>query len=312
MIDRAHIHQVAETLAPFVRRTPAIALPPGTFGLPCSLVIKLESLQHAGSFKARGAFAKLLASEVPPAGVAAASGGNHGIAVAHAARVRGVPAEIFVHANTAPAKRARLAALGAKVHVCGTSYAEAEAACRQHVERAGASFVPAFDDPTVVAGQGTLARELEQQAKLDTLLLSVGGGGLLAGCAAWYRGEVRIIGVETTGTASLHRALAAGQPVDVDVGGLAADALGAKRIGALPFQIAKELVHDSLLIDDDSLRRAQHALWTELRVGSEPAAAAGLAALLTGVYRPAAEERVGIVVCGANVDPASLSQVAVA
>jgi threonine dehydratase len=302
MIGRDEIEAAAARIAPHVRRTPAIALPPGSLGVAAPLAIKLESLQHAGSFKSRGAFNRLLAAPPPAAGVAAASGGNHGIAVAHAAASLGVAVEIFVHAGTAPAKRAFLDATGAAVHVVGDSYAEAEAACRAHVARSGAEWIPAYDHPDVVAGQGTLAREFVAQAELDTLLVAIGGGGLAGGCAAWLQREVRVVGVETRGCATMHRALAAGEPVDVAISGAAADALGARRAGALPFALAARWMDGVVLVDDDDLRAAQRRLWRELRVAAELAGAAGLAALAAGAYRPAPDERVGIIVCGGNVD----------
>lgn len=303
MLNRTHVEAMAPIVDPHVRRTPVVEV--AAFGLD-RLVLKLEALQISGSFKARGATAKLLTHELPAAGVAAASGGNHGIAVATVATRLGVRVEIFIHARTAPAKRARLDETGATVRVAGDSYAEAEAACRRHVAESGALWVPAYDDETVVAGAGTLARELEGQAALDTLLVAVGGGGLIGGCAAWYEGRLRLVGVETFGTPTLHAALAAGHPVDVDISGLGADALGAQRVGDVPFAVARRFVERVVLVEDEALRQAQRALWSELRVAAEPAGAAGLAALLAGAYRPAAGERVGVLVCGANVDPATL------
>jgi len=300
------IDDAAAAIAPWARRTPALALAAGSLGVDAPLVLKLESMQRAGSFKARGAFAKLLLDEVPPAGVAAASGGNHGVAVAHAARALGVRAEIFLHSGTAPAKRARVAAEEAEIHLVGSSYAEAEAACRAHVAATGALWVPAYDDALVMAGQGTTARELWDQEPVDTLLIAVGGGGLIGGCAAWLAGRARVVGVETRGTPTLHEALRAGRPVDIEVAGMAVDALGARRAGALPFEIARRFVDRVVLVDDEDLVRAQRRLWSDLRLAVELAAASGLAALASGAYRPAPGERVGIVVCGGNVDPASL------
>ena len=300
------IDDAAAAIAPWVRRTPALALAAGSLGVDVPLVLKLESMQRGGSFKARGAFTKLLLDDVPSAGVAAASGGNHGVAVAHAARALGVRAEIFLHSGTAPAKRARVAAEEAEIHLAGSSYAEAEAACRAHVAATGALWVPAYDDPLVVAGQGTTARELWDQEPVDTLLIAVGGGGLIGGCAAWLAGRARVVGVETRGTPTLHEALRAGHPVDIEVGGMAVDALSARRAGALPFEIARRFVDRVVLVDDEDLQRAQRRLWSELRLAVELAAASGLAALASGAYRPAPGERVGIVVCGGNVDPSGL------
>jgi threonine dehydratase len=304
MVDRERVARTAEIIGPHIRATPVAVVT--AFGARAALAVKLESLQLSGSFKARGATAKLLSGALPAAGVAAASGGNHGIAVATVAARLGVRAEIFIHARTAPAKRARLEATGAAVRVAGDSYAEAEAACRAHVATSGALWIPAYDDETVVAGAGSLARELEGQAALDTLLVAVGGGGLIGGCAAWYEGRVRLVGVETFGTPTLHDALAAGRPVDVEIAGLGADALGARRVGEVPFALARRFVERVVLVEDEALRAAQRALWSELRVAAEPAGAASLAALLSGAYAPAAGERVGVLVCGANVDPATL------
>jgi threonine dehydratase len=304
MLGPDRVAAMAAIIESHVRRTPVVSV--RAFGAAAPLVLKLESLQLAGSFKARGATAKLLTTTIPGAGVATASGGNHGIAVATVAAGLGLRAEIFIHTKTAPAKRARLEATGAVVNVGGESYAEAEAACRRHVAATGALWVPAYDDETVVAGAGTLARELEAQAELDTLLVAVGGGGLIGGCAAWYEGRVKIVGVETFGTPTLHHALAAGHPVDVEISGLGADALGARRAGEVPFAVARRHVDRVVLVEDQALRDAQRALWSELRVAAEPAGAASLAALLAGAYVPAAGERVGVLICGANVDPATL------
>jgi len=294
-------------IKPHIRYTPVIDLPVGAFGLAHGLALKLESLQHSGTFKGRGAFHKLLVSTPGPAGVIAASGGNHGAAVAYAARALGHRAEIFVPTISAPAKVERLRSYGAIVHQVGAVYAEARAASEAQAQESGALSVAAYDDPEVFVGAGTTALEFEMQARFDTLMVAVGGGGLIAGCALWCGARVKVIAVETEGTPSLHAALAAGQPVDVAISGLAADALGATRIGAPNFEIARSRVAGSVLVSDDAVREAQRALWRDLRVMAEPAGATGLAALMSGAYKPASGEKVGVLVCGANLDPASVT-----
>ncbi|MFO1082273.1 MAG: serine/threonine dehydratase [Reyranellaceae bacterium] len=294
-------------IRPHVRRTPAIELAAGSLGLAGRLALKLESLQVSGSFKGRGAFHKLLASQVPAAGIVAASGGNHGAAAAFAARALGHRAEIFVPQTAAPAKVARLREYGATVHQVGQIYIEARAAAERRVAETGALMVAAYDDPVVFAGAGSVALEFAEQAGFDTLLVAVGGGGLIAGCAAAIGERVRIVAVETEGTPTLHAALAAGQPVDVAVSGIAADALGATRIGTPNFAIVQRLVKHSVLVSDPAVHAAQVTLWNELRVVAEPAGATGLAALLSGAYVSAPGERVATLVCGANTDPGKVS-----
>lgn len=285
-----------------------LALESGFAGLAGKLTLKLEYLQRTGSFKSRGAFSLLCARQIPPAGVAAASGGNFGLAVAHAAHTLAVPAAIFVPASSPPAKLSRLEAYGADVHVVDGYYAEALEASRAWVERSGALFAHAYDQREVVAGQGTCGRELEgQMPDVDTVVIAVGGGGLIGGAASWFRGAARIVAVETPTTAALHAALEAGQPVDVEVGGLAASALGAKRIGHYGFAAARRWVDGALLVSDDDLVAAQQCLWEHARIAAEPAAVAPLAALLSGAYVPDNDERVALIICGANVDPATLS-----
>ena len=301
------IQQTYHRIAPLARRTPGaeVALPlPGG---PRRVALKLELLQRSGSFKGRGAFATLSEGRLPAAGVTAASGGNHGAAVALAARHFGVAAEIFVPDLAAPAKVARLRRYGAHVHTIPGTYQDAYEACAAHAGRTGARLVHAFDDPVVVAGQGTLGLELESQVTVDTVIVAVGGGGLAAGIAAWFDGRAKIVAVETEGTASLAAALAAGSPVDVPIGGLAADALGARRIGALPFAVLQTRVAQSVVLADDALRRAQWLLWDECRLVTEPGGAAAVAALLDGAYVPAVDERVVAIVCGGNVDPATVA-----
>jgi threonine dehydratase len=270
--------------------------------------LKLECLQHTGSFKPRGAFANLMGSDIPAAGVAAASGGNHGAAVAFAARALGVPAHIFVPENTPPAKIARIASYGAEIVLAGERYAEALARSQAFVEQTGALSVHAYDSPATLNGQGTVGRELEEQAPdLDTVLVAVGGGGLIGGIAAWYGGDRKVVGGEPESCNALHAALAAGRPVDVSPSGYAVDSLGASRVGSLVFPIARQAVDSVVLVRDDDIALAQKWLWSELRVITEPGGATALAALLSGAYEPAPGERVGIIVCGANTDFAAFA-----
>lgn len=306
MIGRSDVEAAWRLIQPHVRRTPALELPAGTFGVSSPLALKLESLQVSGSFKGRGAFHKLLATKVPAAGIIAASGGNHGAAAAYAARALGHRAEIFVPTIASPAKVARLRSYGAVVHQVGAVYAEARVASEKRAAETGALTVPAYEDPVVFAGAGSVALEFAEQARFDTLLVAVGGGGLIAGCAAAIGGTAKIVAVETEGTPTLHEARRAGHPVDVKISGIAADALGASRIGVPNFEIAQKLVRDSVLVNDQAVRAALHALWQELRVIAEPAGAAGLAALMAGAYRPAPGERVATLVCGANTEPGSV------
>lgn len=306
MISRRDVEAAWSLIRPHVRRTPVIELAAGTFGLSTSLALKLESLQVSGSFKGRGAFHKILRSRPPAAGVIAASGGNHGAAVAYATRSLGYPAEIFVPTIAAPTKVARLQRYGALVTQIGAVYAEARAASEKRAAETGALVVHAYEDPEVFAGAGSVALEFAEQAAFDTLLVAVGGGGLIAGCAAAIGKAVKVVAVETYGTPTLHDALRAGRPVEVEISGIAADALGASRIGTPNFEIARTLVAASVLVTDDAVRAAQTALWEELRVIAEPSGATGLAALLSGVYRPESGERVATLVCGANTEPGSV------
>jgi threonine dehydratase len=296
------IAAAAARIAGHVRRTPVIDSGVGTFGLDLSVSLKLEHLQHSGSFKARGAFNTLLSAQVPDAGVAAASGGNHGAAVAYAARALGHPADIFVPETSSPAKIARIRSYGARLHVGGERYADAAEACARHRARTGAMDIHAYDAPATIAGQGTTALEwLEQEPGLDTVLIAVGGGGLISGCALWLSERVRVVAVEPEGSCALHAALAAGAPVDVGVESLAADSLGAKRCGDLVHAICATRVAESLLVPDAAIREAQARLWRELQLVVEPGGATALAALVSGAYRPAPGERVGVLVCGGNV-----------
>jgi threonine dehydratase len=312
MITPADVQAAHHRLRAHVRRTPVLELAPGAFGLAVPLSLKLELHQHGGSFKARGAFNRVLTGPVPPAGLIAASGGNHGVAVAHVGRELSLPTEIFVPEIAAPAKVERIRALGAAVTVAGRTYAEALEASARRAAGTGALVVHAYDQPEVLAGQGTVALEWEADAPpLDALLVAVGGGGLLGGMAAWLAGRVRVVAVEPEGCPTLARALEAGRPVDVEVGGIAADSLGARRLGAGCFEVASAQrsagTLEHVLVSDDAIRLAWRALWRELRVAAEPGAAAALAALLSGAWRPRPGERVGVLVCGGNVDPAHLA-----
>lgn len=301
-IDAARIAATERVIRPHIRRTPTIALDRADFGLAAGpLALKLELFQHAGSFKTRGAFANLLLRDVPPAGVVAASGGNHGAAVAYAAMRRKVPAKIFVPSVSSPAKIERIRGYGADLVVGGERYADALAASEAWAAASGALPVHAFDQAETLLGQGTLAAELEEQIPdLDTLLVGVGGGGLIGGIAAWYGGRVRVIGVEPEAAPTLTRALAAGRPVDAEAGGIAADSLAPKRVGELVFPIAKKFVDRVLLVPDMAIRAAQEALWQIVRVVAEPGAAAATSALLSGAYTPAPGEKVAVVVSGGN------------
>jgi threonine dehydratase len=306
MIGRKDVEAAWGVIRRHVRRTPVIELPAGSLGIAAPLALKLESLQVSGTFKGRGAFHKLLSSRVPAAGVIAASGGNHGVAVAYAARALGHKAEIFVPTISSPAKVARLRACGAVVHQVGAVYAEARAACDKRAAETGALMVQAYEDEGVFVGAGSVALEFAEQAGFDTLLVAVGGGGLIAGCAAAIGGVTKIVAVETEGTPTLHEALRAGRPVDVKISGIAADALGASRIGVPNFEVARTLVRESVLVDDDAVRKAQRVLWEELHVVAEPAGATGFAALMAGAYKPAPDERVATLICGANTELSSI------
>ncbi len=294
----------------FIHQTPLWVVPGKALGVPCAQVwLKLEHLQTGGSFKTRGALNRLLTNAVPASGVVIASGGNAGIASALASRERGVPCEVFLPEVSTQAKRARLRSIGAKVTVTGAAYAQAYAASVERQKTTGALQNHAYDQLEVVAGAGTVAAEMElQQGALpDSMLISVGGGGLIAGIAAHCFGKSKVIALEPRLAPTLFEARKAGQPVDVAVSGVAADSLGAKRVGDICWEVQKTAVHDALLLGDDAIRAAQLWLWQHLKLAVEPAAALGLAALQTGVYKPAADEKVGLVLCGANMDPASLN-----
>ena len=308
-IDRDTIAAAQERIAGDVRRTPLLRLPGAALGIGAAeLWFKLEHLQLGGSFKARGMFNRMRSLPIPAAGVVVASGGNAGIAVATAARALGVPCEVFLPELASRAKQLALADLGATVVVHGAAYADALTACLQRQRQTGALLMHAYDQPEVVAGAGTLAAEVEDEAGLpDRVLVSVGGGGLVAGIAAWFAGRSRVEALEPRGSPTLHAARAAGEPVDVAVSGLAADALGARRIGRIAWPICQRHVAASHLIDDAAIHVAQQRMWRELRLAVEPAAALPLAALASGVVQPAPHERVVLVICGANFDPATLA-----
>lgn len=288
-------------ILPHIRRTPVLALDGAEVGATAATVtLKLELLQHAGSFKTRGAFANLLLRNVPEAGVVAASGGNHGAAVAYAARQLGIPATIFVPTISSRAKIDRIRSYGAELVIEGDRYADALAASEAMQARTGAMSVHAFDQHETILGQGTLGRELEEQAPQDTILVAVGGGGLIAGIAAWFAGRARVVGVEPEGAPTLARALDAGHPVDAEAGSIAADSLAPRRVGELVFPIARRFVERVVLVTDEEIREAQRTLWRLARIVAEPGGATAFAALLSGRYRPAAGERVAVVVSGGN------------
>ena len=303
MISRTEIQDAGRRIAMHVRRTPVLALEEKAFGLDARMFFKLECLQHTGSFKPRGAFNCILSSPVAEAGVIAASGGNHGAAVAYAAHKLGHRAEIFVPTITPRNKVDRLRQYGATINITGGNYSEALAASSERAAQTGAISIHAYDDTRVLAGQGTLGMEFEEQMRgLDSVLIAVGGGGLIGGAAAWYQDRVRVIGVEPDRAPTLHNALAAGHLVDVETGGVAADSLGARRVGELMFPIAQKFIHQSLLVTDEQIIEAQRTLWQQFRVIAEPGGATAFAALLSGVYKPHAGERVGVVLCGSNAD----------
>lgn len=291
-ITRERIADTEQLIRPYVRCTPVIDAEGVTF--------KLELMQHSGSFKARGAFANLLTRQVPAAGVVAASGGNHGAAVAYAAQKLGRKARIYVPTVSSPAKMERIRSYGAELVVVGERYADSLAESEKWAAESGALQVHAYDQEGALLGQGTVGLEFEAQAKLDTLLVAVGGGGLIGGIAAWYDGRVRVVGVEPGAAPTLTRALQAGEPVDAPAGGIAADSLAPRRVGELMFPIAQKYVERVLLVEDDAIRAAQRKLWEVLRIATEPGGAAAFAALLSGAYRPGKGEAVGVLLCGGN------------
>ena len=302
IVTPERIREIEAIIRPHIRRTPVIETAGADFELPNRrLVFKLELMQHAGSFKTRGAYTNLLTRQCPGVGVAAASGGNHGAAVAYAAMRLGIPAKIFVPAISSPAKTARIRGYGADLAIGGDRYADALQSCEAWVAESGALSVHAFDQPETLLGQGTIGMELEAQwPALDTLLVAVGGGGLIGGIAAWFQRRIRIIGVEPAAAPTLTRALQAGRPVDAEAGGIAADSLAPRRIGNRVFPIARDYVDRVVLVADDDIKSAQRALWEKLRIAAEPGGAAAFAALLSGRYRPGEDEAVGVLVSGGN------------
>ncbi len=308
-MTRDDVRSAETAIRPHIRRTPLVTVAASEIvdgdarrrDDDAEVLIKLELLQHSGSFKARGAFTSLLLRDVPPGGVVAASGGNHGAAVAYAAGRLGMPAKIFVPRISSPAKVARIRSYGADLEVTGAAYADALAASEAWAADHDAMMVHAFDQPHTISGQATLALEMqEQDPAIDTVLVAVGGGGLLAGVATWYRNDVRVIGIEPESAPTLTRALEAGEPIDAEAGGIAADSLAPRRIGSLVFPIAQQYVADVLLVTDDAIRSAQEMLWRVLRIVAEPGGAAAVAAIMSGVYVPRPGERIGVVVSGGN------------
>lgn len=304
MITRSEIAAATTRLAPHVRHTPVTEIDGGSLSLDFPVKLKLELLQHTGSFKPRGAFNRLLSASIPAAGVITASGGNHGAAVAYAARTLGINAEIFVPAGTPATKVNRIAFYGARVIQGGEAYADALAASRARQAETGALEVHAYDHADVLAGQGTVGREFEMDAPdLTHVLVATGGGGLIGGMAAWYAGSAAVISVEPEGCPTLHTALRAGRPVECPVSGLAADALGARQVGVLMFPIAQAFVTAAVLVTDEAIAATQRLLWEQTRLIAEPGGATALAALTSGRFVPPPGARVGVVICGGNTDP---------
>jgi threonine dehydratase len=310
LIDRAQILAVYTRIREHIRRTPIVAMDGSDFSLGAfPLILKLELFQHTGSFKARGALTNLMTRNVPPAGVVAASGGNHGVAVAFAAHKFNVPARIFVPSIASPAKRQRIEEYSAKLVIAGDRYADSLEASKLWQEKSGAMPIHAFDQMETLLGQGTVGLEFEEQAPgLDTLLVAVGGGGLIGGIASWYQGKIKIVGVEPEAAPTLSKALEAGRPVDAEAGGIAADSLAPRRVGELMFPIAQKFVDRVLLVSDGEIRAAQEQLWKVARVAAEPGGAAGLAALTSCKYVPAKSERVGVLICGGNTTAVDFSR----
>jgi threonine dehydratase len=301
-IGRDRIGLTEKLIRPYIRRTPVVEVNGADLGFDSvRLILKLEFLQHTGSFKPRGAFANLLTREVPPAGVVAASGGNHGAAVAFAANKLGKPATIFVPSVASPAKRDRIRNYGATLVISGDRYADSLAASERWAAESGALQIHAYDQVETLLGQGTVGLEFEKQhPELDSLLVAVGGGGLIGGVAAWYSGRLKLIGVEPEAAPTLENALRTGHPVDTAAGGIAADSLAPRRVGDLMFPLAQAYVTRVVLVPDAAIHQAQQRLWDLLRIATEPGGAAAFAALLSRRYQPEPGERVGIVVCGGN------------
>jgi len=303
-VSRERIQAAERVIRPHIRRTPILEVDGAEFGLDSiRIVFKLELFQHSGSFKARGAFSNMLTREVPPIGVVAASGGNHGAAVAFAAMKLGKPATIFVPSVASPTKLDRIRGYGAKLIIAGDRYAESLEASEAWTAQSGALPIHAYEGTETLVGPGTLGMELEEQdPNLDSLLIAVGGGGLIGGVAAWYQNRVKIVSVEPSEAPTLHLALNAGRPVDSPAGGIAADSLAPRQVGQQMFPIAQKFVHSSLLVSDEEIIEAQRKLWDTVRIAAEPGGAAAFAGLLSGRYQPKPGERVGVIVCGANTD----------
>ena len=306
MVDKTEIEAAAERITPFIHRTPTLYQNLPSIDMP--IAFKLELLQKSGSFKARGAFNNVLAQKVPDAGVIAASGGNHGAAVAYAAQQLGHRAEVYLPTISSPVKVARLKSYDAEVIQTGGEFAETYPASLKRQEATGALSIHPFDNPLTLAGQGTLARELESQTNnaIDTVFVAVGGGGLVGGVLSWFQGQTKVIAVEPENAATLHQALEKGKPVPVSVSGLASDSLGARQIGQLGFNAAQKHLHQNLLVSDNDISAAQLYLWDTFRVTAEPGGATALAPLLSGQYSPARDERIAVVICGGNVELSTL------
>ncbi len=310
--SRGDITQAYEQILPHIRKTPLLEIDGSSFGLQDPIQLKLELLQHSGSFKARGAFYNLLSRDIPETGVAAASGGNHGAAVAYAASQLGIPAHIFVPDISSPAKIAKIKKAGAQVVVDGDRYADALKNCEGYQQDSGAIGLHAYDSFETICGQGTLGPELERQWQdnpVDTLLVAVGGGGLISGLASWFGDHMKIVGVEPIKASALHQALKAGMPIDVDVAGIAADSLGAKRCGDMVFDIASRYINEVITLEEEAIKQAQITLWSDYRLASEAGGAAAFAALQSGAYRPQKGEKVGIILCGSNVELEKLADI---
>ncbi|MBW6423404.1 threonine/serine dehydratase [Rhizobium sp. XQZ8] len=302
LVTQDRIAEAEKLIRPFIRRTPVMRVDMRDFGAVAMPVdLKLELLQHSGSFKVRGAFTSLLTREVPAVGVVAASGGNHGAAVAYAARERGVPAHIFVPSVASPAKIDKIRSYGAELVVGGDRYADALAASEIYVEKSGALPIHAYDQAETMIGQGTLGKEIEEDLpQMTTLIVAVGGGGLIGGVASWMRGRVKIVAVESDGAPTLYEAFKAGKPVDAPAGGIAADSLAPKQVGQMMFPVAQKFVQPPILVTDEDILNAQKALWSGARLVTEPGGAAAFAALQSGKYVPGPDEKVCVLVCGSN------------
>jgi len=303
-LSRERIQATESIIRPYIRRTPILEVDGADFGLDSiKITFKLELFQHAGSFKARGAFTNILTREVPAAGVVAASGGNHGVAVAFAAMKLGKPATIFVPTVASKTKLDRIRRSGAELVITGDRYADSLEASEAWTTQSGALPIHAYEGDETLLGQGTLGMELEEQApQLDTVLVAVGGGGLIGGVAAWYQNRVKVISVEPIEAPTLQRALSAGRPVDSPAGGIAADSLAPRQVGQQMFPIAQKFVHSALLVSDEDIIAAQKTLWETTRIIAEPGGATAFAGLLSGRYKPEPGERVGVIVCGGNTD----------